>query len=124
MENRLQRLKVLLGASSAFVLAACSGAAQGPPATSSVNVLSPSYGKLQFAVGTANIYGTATGLNVVSTYRQTNGKSAVLVNTPTITGPAALTFTVPATTVGTDPETGGACGYDAFSTVPSPACLE
>jgi len=90
MEERLQRIKVLLGASTALALAACSGAAQLPPKTSSVNDVSPSYAKLQFAVGTANIYGTATGLNVVSTYRQTNGKSAVLVDTPSITGPFAL----------------------------------
>ncbi|HEV2262736.1 MAG TPA: hypothetical protein VGR69_10660 [Candidatus Rubrimentiphilum sp.] len=49
---------------------------------------------MQFAVGTANIGQTGTvGLNTVATFRQTNGLSATLVNTPTITGPAG--FVVP-----------------------------
>jgi len=117
MENRLQRIKVLLGASTALVLAACSGAAQGPPKTTSVNVLSSSYGKLQFAVGTANLFeGAYTGLNVVSTFRQTNGTSAVLVDTPSITGP----FTLPAA----QPASGGGVG-DSFSTAPAgPSYIE
>ena len=58
-----------------------------------VNPGSPSYSSLQFAVGTANLYGTATGLNVVSTLRQPNGTSATGVNTPAITGP--FTFAAP-----------------------------
>ncbi len=45
---------------------------------------------LQFAVGTANIFGTAVGLNTVVTFRQPNGFSATLLNTPTITGPAGF----------------------------------
>jgi hypothetical protein len=48
---------------------------------------SSSVTRVQFAVGTANIYGTSTGLNVVSTMRQPNGTSSCGVNTPTITGP-------------------------------------
>jgi hypothetical protein len=108
MEERLQRIKVLLSASTALALAACSGAAQLPPKTSSVNTVSPSYAKLQFAVGTANIFGVPNaGMNVVSTFRQTNGTSAVLVDTPAITGP----FTLPAAVA--------AGGVDAFATAPA-----
>jgi hypothetical protein len=51
---------------------------------------------LQFAVGTATIGtagGTSTlGLNVVATFRQPNGNNATGVNTPTLIGPAGLTF--------------------------------
>jgi len=50
---------------------------------------------LQLAVGTANIGAIGSvGLNTVETFRQPNGNSATLVNTPTITAPAG--FVVPA----------------------------
>jgi hypothetical protein len=70
---------------------------------------------LQFAVGAANIYGVANaGLNVVATYRQPSGGYAVgdsgtLVNSPTITLPAAIGAgaAAPAATVE---------GFDACST--------
>jgi hypothetical protein len=76
-----------LAACAVFALAGCGGMANSGPPISSVNPVSPSYASLQFAVGTANIYGNAqVGLNVVSTFRQTNGHSATGVNTPTITG--------------------------------------
>lgn len=56
---------------------------------------------LQFAVGTANIGQTGTvGLNTVETFRQSNGLSATLVNTPTITGPTG--FLVPASAPSAD----------------------
>src|SRR5579862_4594753 len=71
---------------SIVAIAGCGANSAGVP-ISSVNPTSPSYGKLQFAVGTANIYGTATGLNVVSTLRQPAGTSAIGVSTPSITGP-------------------------------------
>jgi hypothetical protein len=94
------------------LLAGCSGGgSRGIPPITSVNPLSS--GKLQFAVGTANLYGTATGLNVVSTYRQGNGLSNVLVDTPTITGP----FTLPAAAAA-----GG--GLDAYSTLPDGPSVE
>lgn len=48
--------------------------------------------KLQFSVGTASIGGTVE-LNTVETFRQQNGLSATLVNTPSIVGPAG--FIVP-----------------------------
>ena len=82
-------------------LAGCTSGNSGiePPFTS-VNLNS---NKVQLNVGVATYYnaaGTATtGLNVVATFRQPNGLSATLLNTPTITGP----FTVPAaTSAGTD----------------------
>ncbi len=102
----MQRVTLFLGASAALVLSACSGAAQGPPSTSSVNPTSTSYSALELAVGTATLYGVqGAGLNVVTSFRQAGGKSAVLLDTPSITGP----FTLPA----------AACagnGTDAFAT--------
>ena len=88
------------------LLAGCSGGgSNGIPAIHSVNPLST--GKLQFVVGTANLYGTGSGLNVVSTYRQASGLSNVTVDTPTIHGP----FTLPAKSAA-----GG--GVDPYSTLP------
>lgn len=70
-----------------------------PPFTS-VNL---NANKVGLNVGVATYYnagGAVTqGLNVVATFRQPNGLSATLLNTPTITGP----FSVPAaTSAGTD----------------------
>ena len=45
---------------------------------------------LQFAVGSANIAGVRVGLNTVATFRQNDGHSAVLFDSPTITGPAGF----------------------------------
>jgi len=84
------------------ILGGCSGGgSNGIPKISSTNPLST--GVLEFAVGTANLYGTATGLNVVSTYRQSDGLSNVLVDTPTITGPFTLPASAPAGNFGVDP---------------------
>jgi hypothetical protein len=67
------------------MLAGCGG---GGISVTSVNPTSPNYSSLQFAVGTANFYGDGhIGLNVVSTFRQTDGASATGVNSPRITGP-------------------------------------
>jgi hypothetical protein len=98
--------RIVLAASSILLAAACSAGGTGGPPISSVNPTSPSYGSMQFAVGTANLYNGTLGLNVVSTFRQTNGTSATGVNTPTITGP--FTITAP-------PATGG--GADPYSTI-------
>ena len=88
MHTRLLSLVALGGISA---LSACtSGQPAIVPPSTAVNLAATA--KLQFAVGTANIAGT-TGLNTVVTFRQPNGLSATLVNTPTITGPA--TFAVP-----------------------------
>ncbi len=90
-------LRYLTGASLLAALTACtSGNTAIPPSQAAVNPLT--IGKLQFAVGTANIAGAA-GLNTVATLRKADGSSAVLFSTPTIVGPAG--FTVPTTTAGT-----------------------
>jgi hypothetical protein len=73
-----------------LVLAGCGGSATSAPPVSTVNPTSPNYSSLQFSVGTANMYGVTTGLNVVSTFRQTNGASATGVNTPTLSGPITI----------------------------------
>ena len=76
------------------LLGGCGGSSggNGLPKTSSVNPAQQ--GTLQLAVGTAN-FGGATGLNVVSTYRQASGTSNTLLNTPALTGPfsGSLGFT-------------------------------
>lgn len=77
------------------LLGGCSGAlstngSSFSPPVGSTNINNDT---LEFAVGTANFQGTVY-LNTVVSYRQPNGRSAVLVSTPTITGPAG--FTVPA----------------------------
>ncbi|HTV74348.1 MAG TPA: hypothetical protein VME66_11700 [Candidatus Acidoferrales bacterium] len=81
----------------AIALNGCTAGSTGAPAISQVNPDNPNYSKLQFAVGTANIYGVQSsggtlGLNVVSTLRQPDGASAVGVDTPIITPPAPLPF--------------------------------
>ena len=68
-------------------LTACTAGSTGAPPIAQVNPGNPTYSKLQFAVGTANLYGNGVGLNVVSTLRQPNGESATGVNTPKIAGP-------------------------------------
>ncbi len=87
--NALSKRPLVWAVAGALGLSACTAGQTGPPTATVVNPTSA--GKLQFAVGTANI-GGGTGLNVVATYRQANGSSAVLVNTPKLTGP----FTLPA----------------------------
>jgi hypothetical protein len=91
------------------MLAACtSGQAGIEPPSTGANVQATS--SLQFRVGTAN-YNGATYLNTVTTFRQANGLSATLYNSPTITGPAG--FTVPAAgSAGTD------AGTDHISSTP------
>ncbi len=92
---------------SAVALAACSAGGTSGPSIATVNPTAPSYSSLQFAVGTANVYGTSSGLNVVSTFRQTDGSSATGVNTPTIAGPFAVTA----------PAVSGAGAPDPYSSV-------
>ncbi len=89
-------------------LAACSASGTNPKSVSSVNVAD---NVLQFAVGTANLYGTSVGLNVVATYRQPGngfkpGDSGTLLNSPKITLPGTLPG-VP----------GSGAGYDGTSTI-------
>jgi hypothetical protein len=84
----------LVAAGGIAILSACTGGQSHiePPFTA-VNPQTQS--SLQFRVGTANYQGT-TFLNTVVTFRQPNGLSATLYNTPTITGP----FLVPVAAVG------------------------
>lgn len=103
MQNKTT-LKFLAASGGLLVLAACSAGATGPPSVTSVNPVSPSYSKLQAAVGFVNLYGTVVGFNVVSTLRQPNGYSAVLVSTPSISGP----FTLPAAADPTQADGNGA----------------
>jgi hypothetical protein len=84
-----------------LVLSGCSSdnAAGGNPGT----VVNTNLGKLQLAVGTANIFGdtpdsAVVGLNVVETFRQskgeqTTGDSNALVDSPTLSGPFILPTT-------------------------------
>jgi hypothetical protein len=69
-------------------LAACTSGQVGvQPATTVVN---PANSTLDFAVGVATLQTSGApviGLNVVETFRQSNGLSGALVDTPKITGP-------------------------------------
>lgn len=89
MKIHIKGAALALGAA---MLASCGGVTNGsgqiPGTSQNLGSL-----KLQLAVGTAfNANDGTTGLNVVSSFRQSNGNSAVLANNPSITGP----FTVPA----------------------------
>jgi len=92
-----------------LVLAGCSANGASPKGVTTANVTA---NVLQLAVGTANLYGTTTGLNVVATYRQPAsggfkpGDSGTLLNSPKLTVPGQLPGT---------PGTGAP--YDGTSTV-------
>jgi hypothetical protein len=109
MKIRMHEIKKPLVVTLMLVLAGCSANGASPKGVTTANV---SANVLQFAVGTANLYGTIHGLNVVATYRQPAGggfkvgDSGTLLNSPQLTVPGQL----PAT-----PGTGS--GYDATSTV-------
>ena len=104
----LQPTRFLVAAAAAgLLLGGCSGVSSAVPSTTSVNPTSA--GKLSFAVGTANIQGTAA-LNVAVVYRASDSLSASLTNTPTISGPSPFFVGDTATA------TGG--GADDYSTIP------
>jgi hypothetical protein len=99
-----------------LALAACSANGSDPKGVTTANI---SANVFQLSVGTANLYGTMTGLNVVTTYRQPingglqPGDSGTLLNSPKLTVPGQL----PATA-------GSAVPYDPTSTIltgPAPA---
>lgn len=105
---------ILAIAAAGVLLSGCGGGgsngSKGIPPISSVNPTTT--GTLEFAVGTANFDGVA-GMNVVATYRQSNGLSNVLVDTPTITGPFTIAPAAPAGAAGAD-------GWnDPYSTLPA-----
>ena len=100
---------LLGGAAGIAILAACTSGQSGiQPPSQAANVQGTS--SLQFRVGTANYQGTATYFNTVVTFRQPNGLSATLFNTPAITGPAG--FVVPAAAPNS-PSTASGAGTDA-----------
>ena len=110
--NNINKL-IAWGAIASFALVGC-GSASGSnaPSPSKANIGS---NVLQFAAGTVNLYGTANGaLNVVATYRQPAGStlpggSGTLVNSPTITLPAAIAAGAAASATGLE-------GFDPCST--------
>lgn len=93
-------IRAASAATLGLAFAACTSGNSGvtPPQSGPIPT---SVAALGFAVGTANISDSADGvaitqslgLNTVVTYRKADGSSGVLVNTPTITGPAG--FLVP-----------------------------
>lgn len=102
---------VTLSLALAALAALVSGCgASGSGASPNTNVANVGANVLQFAVGTANLYGAQTALNVVVTYRQPSngyhpGDSGTLLNSPKLTLPAAL-----------GGATGTPEGYDGCST--------
>jgi hypothetical protein len=74
-----------------FTACSTNGLSQNPKITQAN--LSQNKGTL--GVGTARLPDGTVGLNVVATYRQANGLSATLANTPMLTGPTG--FVVPTT---------------------------
>ncbi len=99
---------------TAVLFAGCSGSSVqqslAPPTTDIVNPVAQA--TLQFDAGTAEIVGQP-GLNALVTYRQNAGAhigASILVNAPTITGPAG--FAVPSTAdAGTDGGTNHISGF-------------
>ncbi len=102
-------LHIIIGIAAGLSLAACGAGTNGAIAPSNPAPLAQN--ALQLAVGTANLFGTTTGLNVVATYRQSTGSfapgdSGALVDSPT------LNVGVP---LGGAAGTGA--GYDGLSTI-------
>ena len=96
----MQRLTI--AALAAVALAGCTAGQAGVPPTQRAVDVSQTTNALQFAVGTANIAGVATGLNTVVTWRQPNGLDGTLLSTPTISGPANFINSGSATAAGTN----------------------
>ena len=97
------------------ILAACTGGQSGiePPAKVDTSVQSTR--ALQFRVGTATYRGVVY-LNTLTTFRQPNGFSGTLYNTPTITGPAG--FTVSSFGISTVPASNTDAGTNHLSGTP------
>jgi hypothetical protein len=107
----MKQLKILIaGGAIALAATGCSSTGGSPEAPSSPAPIASNV--LQFAVGTANLYGTpGAGINVVATYRQPKGgfkpgDSGAAVDSPTLTLPANLAGTA-----------GTSAGFDGCSTV-------
>ncbi len=114
MRKLIERTGILAALS---VAAGCSsGQSSAEPPTTAVNVASY---EAQLAVGVATFVDGSKGLNVVATFRQPNGLSGTLVNTPTITGPAG--FRVPAGMGGIDGGTNHISGSPQVPPLSTPA---
>jgi hypothetical protein len=99
------------------VAAGCSsGQSSAEPPTTGVNVANYD---AQLAVGVATFVDGSKGLNVVATFRQPDGLSGTLVNTPTIMGPAG--FRVPAGMGGVDGGTNHISGSPQVPPLSTPA---
>ncbi|MEO9264788.1 MAG: hypothetical protein ABI282_11920 [Candidatus Baltobacteraceae bacterium] len=98
----ITRIRALAATAVAFAFTACGGGGGSEPPVQSVNPVSPSYGKIQFVVGTANIAGVPS-LNTMVTLRQPNGQSAVGYSTPTITWDGAFVNTAASSLDGPPP---------------------
>lgn len=113
LSKKITIASVVLG----LTLSGCGASGTNPPAPSQQANLATNV--LQFAVGTANLYGTVTGLNVVATYRQPSngfkpGASGTLLNSPSLT--------IPGTIAG---PAGSSVPYDPLSTaIAGPASAE
>jgi hypothetical protein len=90
MRSKPGRLAATLCAATA--LASCSSGSVGQYPITTVNPVTA--GKLQFSIGWATTYTNlnppAYGLNFVETFRQSNGRSAVQTDTPSVVFPQAL----------------------------------
>jgi hypothetical protein len=118
------RIWRLLPAAALLVLPACGGGG----ITNGTSVLPgqtqvplSGLGKATFAVGTARLQDGSTGLNVVAYLRKTDGSTAYLVSTPSITGPSG--FTVPTNAVLTANGAGGSGGDGGTATISGTAQL-
>jgi hypothetical protein len=104
-------IKLVAALGGVLGVSACTAGQTGPPTVTAVSPVQNGNTALSLAVGTANIAGhTGLSLNVVPLYRQKNGSSAVLVDTPKLIGP----FTLP--TVPGSLGTGSPPQYDVNST--------
>jgi hypothetical protein len=111
-------LRLLAYGAIAFALVGC-GASGGVNAPAPNQVANLSANKIEFAVGTVNLFGTPNGaLNIAASYRQPNGKSGTLLNSPTITLPAPMGL-APATALTSCTALAAApiVSYDSSSTV-------
>jgi hypothetical protein len=77
----------------AIGLIALAGCTTGQSSTTPPTSFTSSKPVLQLAVGTVNYSDIAVGLNVLETFRGTNGYTAVPVNTATLTGPQGFVGT-------------------------------
>jgi hypothetical protein len=108
---------VALLAALDFITGCSSGQSAAEPPVTQVN---PNQFKAQLAAGVATFADGSKGLNTVATFRQPDGLSGTLLNTPTLTGPAG--FKVPAVAAaGTDGGTNHISGSPQVAPLSSPA---